>query len=259
MTFNIRCDNHGDRQKQGGINSWENRRASVRDLLLQESPDCLGLQEAYYHQYQYLNQTLESEYFSSFIGRDDGKKEGEGSVIFVKKSLFSIKDEDVFWLSSQPYTVGSIATGAQLPRICSYLLLETQDGFSFLFFNTHFSHVSSLARCHAAQLILDKKKELFDALPFFLVGDLNALQESEEIKILASKCREGREIASQNQKKRTFNDFQEGDLWSEDRIDYIFYSNDFKAEIYTVCDEKKANRFISDHAGVTLSCSYDQP
>ena len=53
MTFNIRYDNPGD-----SINAWPNRVGIVCDLLKNEKPDLLGLQEALWYQYEEIDSAI---------------------------------------------------------------------------------------------------------------------------------------------------------------------------------------------------------
>ena len=58
MTFNIRYDNPGD-----SINAWPNRVGLVCDLIKKEKPDLLGLQEAFWYQYEEIDSAISGLFF----------------------------------------------------------------------------------------------------------------------------------------------------------------------------------------------------
>ena len=84
MTYNIRYDNPAD-----GDNSWLNRKAGMSNLIVQQNPDLLGMQEVLNGQLQFLGKTLKGyEYIG--VGRDDGQQAGEYSPLFYRTKRFSI-------------------------------------------------------------------------------------------------------------------------------------------------------------------------
>ena len=70
ISYNIRYNNPND-----GMNIWENRRETVGQLILNEAPNFIGMQEVKQPQLIDLQKTL-SGYNYIGVGREDGKAEG---------------------------------------------------------------------------------------------------------------------------------------------------------------------------------------
>ena len=79
ISYNIRYNNPND-----GINVWENRKSTIVNSLIDESPDFIGLQEVKHSQLSFLLGSM-IDYDFIGAGRDDGKTKGEYSPIFYNK------------------------------------------------------------------------------------------------------------------------------------------------------------------------------
>lgn len=79
MSYNIR--NAGAKD---GANAWENRCEATREMLRQERPDVLGIQEAYPEQEAYILEQCPA-YRGFGIGRDDGAGQGERMSVFYRE------------------------------------------------------------------------------------------------------------------------------------------------------------------------------
>ena len=80
ISYNIRYNNPND-----GINVWENRKSTIVNFLIDESPDFIGLQEVKHSQLLFLLGSM-IDYDFIGVGRDDGKTKGEYSPIFYNKN-----------------------------------------------------------------------------------------------------------------------------------------------------------------------------
>ena len=100
MTYNIRYDNPAD-----GDNSWSNRTSGLGNLIVQQNPDLLGMQEVLNSQLQFLSKTLKGYEFIG-VGRDDGQQAGEYSPLFFRTKRFNIIKSGWFWLSATPDVPG---------------------------------------------------------------------------------------------------------------------------------------------------------
>ncbi|HTG55005.1 MAG TPA: endonuclease/exonuclease/phosphatase family protein, partial [Niabella sp.] len=135
-SYNIRYDNHGDRDKGNG---WLQRVAAITSIIQWEDIDVLGMQEVLSHQLNDMRTTLQ-EYSCFGVGRDDGKEKGEFAPIFFRKDKFALLDSGVFWLSETP-DQPSKGWDAALPRICTWVhLKERSTARDFWFFNLHMDH-----------------------------------------------------------------------------------------------------------------------
>ncbi len=136
MSYNIKYDNPSDT-----LNSWDNRRDQIVNLISFYEPDFLGTQEGLYHQIQFLDNHLTKMQWIG-VGRADGAKEGEFSAIFYNTDRFELvaNSDSTIWLSKTP-DVPSKSWDAALPRILTWGKFRDRKTGNYVFvFNTHFDH-----------------------------------------------------------------------------------------------------------------------
>ncbi len=151
MSWNIRLDTPAD-----GQNQWKYRKSGVCDLIMNESPDLLGVQEALHNQMKDMRNGLKG-YKSIGVARDDGKKAGEYNAVFYKKSRLRSLRSGTFWLSETPDQPGSRGWDAACNRVVTWSVFRDKEtGREFLMMNTHFDHVGDTARIESAALIIRK-------------------------------------------------------------------------------------------------------
>lgn len=249
MTWNIRYNNPDD-----GENAWPLRMENVIDLVLEHSPDVVGMQEALLGQVNDIANHLPG-YDWVGVGRDDGLNRGEYSPIFYKAQKYQLKEQGWFWLSETPEKPGK-GWDAALPRICTYVKLEDYETRkNFWVLNTHFDHVGEEARAESVRLIIDKIKEFNkkDKLPVILTGDLNLTPDQDPIAYLQRKLRDSKEKAEVEAPgpDGTFNGFDVNSSL-ENRIDYIFVNRKITVKSYGVLDQQYDGRYPSDHLPVLV-------
>jgi endonuclease/exonuclease/phosphatase family metal-dependent hydrolase len=248
MTYNIRYDSPND-----GDNRWDNRKAELVSLIQFYQPNFLGVQEALFHQLQYIHDNL-NRYAYIGVGRDDGKQKGEFSAIFYDSTKYNLLKNSTFWLSENSDSV-SIGWDASMERICTFGLFEHQVSRQKIWvFNTHFDHIGVIARKESANLILEKIKWLNTKnYPVILTGDFNALPKDAPIQIL------GKQMADTftNSEKvpsgtiGTFNGFKINQSVTQ-RIDYIFTKKITVLSYRNIETKRQNNLQISDHFPVLI-------
>ncbi len=257
MTFNIRYDNPHD-----SANAWPNRIPIVCDFLDAEKPDLIGMQEVLYQQYNVLDSAL-SDYGSVGVGRTDGLKAGEMNPVFFRKDRFELIRTKTFWLSETPEVAGSMAWGAGLPRIVTWVeLADKENDRHFYFFNTHFAHDSDSARTRSARLLLEKADSIAADFPIIITGDLNMLPDSEGYSVLTGPfesvplLRDSYEISKKTPEGPvyTFNGFR--DKPGPGRIDFVLVRDGMKALEHRTVIKKEKGVFISDHWPVIATVSF---
>ena len=246
MSYNIRYDNKYDDE-----NSWENRKRGVVSLLNFYHPDICGIQEALFHQVQYIDSSL-VDYKYIGVGRENGNTSGEYSAVFYDTTKFCIVESSTFWLSETSDTV-SAGWDAALERICTYGLFENRLTKNRIWvFNTHFDHIGEKAREKSAELILSKIDELNSTdLPVIVMGDLNSYPDSKPIQIFKSRLSDVLEISGKPiyGPTGTFNGFNSNEIVDK-RIDYIFTSKLLVMSCMHIDDRLSNNSFVSDHLPV---------
>jgi endonuclease/exonuclease/phosphatase family metal-dependent hydrolase len=257
MSLNIRYDNPGD-----APNAWPDRKAFMLSYLQDEAPDILGLQEALWHQYHYLDSAL-VDYESIGAGRNDGAREGEMTPVFFRRDRFTVLNSSTFWLSETPAVPGSRGWGAVLPRIVTWVeLQENSSGKRFFFFNTHYSHMSDSARLMSSGILLQQVEDIAGDMPFVITGDFNMLPDSraydrlteggsEESLIIDSYTISG---SAPSGSSYTFNGFRDEE--GRGRIDYIFVSRGAIVLSHETPSPKQGELFISDHWPVKATLEF---
>lgn len=247
MSFNLRYDNNWDKE-----NAWSegNRKEKVLQLIKEEAPMILSIQEGLHHQLEYLDQHI--DYQRVGVGRDDGKQKGEYAAIYFDKEIKILKSGH-FWLSQTPEkpSLGWDATCCH--RIATWAKVRYQKR-TFYVFNTHFDHEGVQARKESSLLIIQKIKEIAKNKPVILMGDFNSLPQSEAIttikKTLTDTYAHYPEAPS-----TTYTGFATENI-PVMHIDYIF-TNDLKSDNYKIIDKKINGKYISDHYPVRATIFLD--
>lgn len=257
MSFNIRYGTARD-----GENVWEFRRELVVAAIRDAEPDVLGLQEALRFQLDELERALPG-YVTYAVGRDDGRSGGEHAAILFNSKRFVPEATGTFWLSNEPETPGSIAWGANLPRLCSWVRLhELETGARLTVFNTHWDHESQEARARSGVLIRDRLVELTGGEHALLMGDFNATPDNPAILRLVGDVDANPPIGGGDLVLRdslrvvhptgelggTYSGFK--DALSTRRIDYIFVTPDLEVLDASIDTRRPEGRWPSDHTPV---------
>ena len=228
--------------------SWFKRAGLIFEDINSVKPDIIGFQEATFIHYDYLQKILVG--YDSEIAYRDNFVLSEGCPIFYRTDKFEKIDSGSFWLSETP-EVMSKDWGSEHYRICVYLRLrEIESGREFLVFNTHLDHTSDLARINGIAVVLDKIAE-FDDIPAYLMGDLNAKEDSETIESTKDSFDDAKIIADITEDTVTFHGW--GKAENPRRIDYIMISKgDAEVYEYHVANNLHGETYSSDHLSIYI-------
>lgn len=255
-TYNVRFDTSRDREHR-----WWRRRNQVGEMVRSFGADLIGLQEVKANQLDDLEPMLPG-YAHEGVGRDDGARAGEFSPLFYSTERFVREDGGTFWLSPTPdrprigWQLKPWGTGHN--RIATWALLrEKATDESYLVVNTHFDHVSELARRHSARMVVRFVRQR-SADHYIVMGDLNARPDSEAVRVLSTRLRNtmtARRVTRPAARTSIT-------AWTRlkdpgHHIDHIFVSHDIEPLTYDVVDRRLvysgAPRYPSDHLPVRVS------
>lgn len=262
VTFNIRYASGGDRGKR----SWNERKPVVVEAIRKMDPDVLGVQEALARQMDYLVEKLPG-YEAFGVGRDDGKRKGEYSAIFVRKERIERDPEQggTFWFSDTPEKAGSKGWGNQVVRICTWArLVDKKTGKGFYLFNTHWDHQNQASREKAGRLIARRAEARKNQdEPVITTGDFNATETNpgvayligQEVELAGGAGPEKwanplrstfLELHSEVEDRRTFNGWR-GDKRGKHMIDHVLVSKEWVVKKAWIDYFQKDGIWPSDH------------
>ena len=180
ITFNIRrsaCDD--------GANRWEARAPHVVDWLQEQRSHIIGFQELMPDAAELLQKRLPG-YDWAGCGRSDTLEDEHCCVAWRSDDFVAIRWE-TFWLSDTPAIPGSkFAQGNTVwPRTCTALELFSRSSKKrFRVYNTHLDNACEYSKKIGVRVLLDHITRAYedDPLPFLLMGDFNAVPDSEVVK-----------------------------------------------------------------------------
>ena len=228
--------------------SWFYRADLILDDIDSVEPDIIGFQEATFVHYDYLKKVMVG--FDSEMAYRDEFVLSEGCPIFWRTDRFEKVRSGSFWLSETP-EIMSKDWGSEHYRICVYVILrDLNTGKEFAVFNTHLDHTSDLARINGIKVVLDKIAE-FGGMPAYLMGDLNAKENSETIQSTKEAFDDAQKIATKTDDRPTFHGW--GEAADPRRIDYIMISKgDAEVSEYGVVYNLHGDAYSSDHASIYI-------
>lgn len=248
-TYNIRYQNQGDYKKGNG---WKQRYPVVCAQINFQHPDILGTQEVLAEQLDDMKARL-TDYDYIGVGRDDGKRKGEHTVIFYDRKTIRLLQQGHFWLSETPDKPG-LGWDAACTRICTWGKFRSRKaGKTFYFFNLHLDHVGVVARRESARLVVRRIREIAKGKPVILTGDFNVDQNDTIYSIFTTSglLDDSYEHSKQRfAENGTFNGFNP-DRKTDSRIDHIFVSPSFHVMRYGILTNcywtDQGRRLPSDH------------
>ncbi len=245
MSFNI---------QQGTHYTFGVTPSAVAKIVHNHNIDLVGTQEQHIDGVNSLIKYL-PEYGWFGVGRDNGGNLGETCVVLFKKNRFELIEHNTFWLSETPEIPGSKSWNTDNTRIVTWGKLKIKNTDKLIFiFNTHFDHVSALAREESAKLLLKKIREIAKINPVVVTGDFNCWDYSKPYKILTEnypdhlQFRDAYKNPLNGNKgpSGTYNGYFTNNPSS--KIDFVFVNDFF--EVYSnevITDKREDGKFISDH------------
>ena len=163
-----------------GSQPWEKRMPLVVDYLRYNEVDVCGTQELSNKQIAVMMKAM-PEYKQ--FGIETGGAP-HNNVIVYKPQRLDLLEKGVFWLSETPEK-SSRGFGAHAPRNCNWGKFKDKiTGKEFYLFNTHYHHIGDSVRDKSSELMIKKIREIAGDNTFFMMGDLNAIENSNAIQML---------------------------------------------------------------------------
>lgn len=247
MTFNLRY------ASDTPPNTWADRRPVTRELLRTEKPHLIGTQEGFYAQLQDIAADLPDRYDWLGTGREGGSR-GEFMAVFFDTDRLSPVEYDHFWLSDDPYLIGSATWGNTVVRMVTWIRFrDLRTGAEFFHLNTHFDHQSQPSRERSAELINERLGGLDQSLPRVVTGDFNVAAHGNVVydNLLAGAglVDTWDTAAKRNKLYATFHGYKPL-VPDGDRIDWILTSPGVATRSAAINTYARDGQFPSDHLPV---------
>jgi endonuclease/exonuclease/phosphatase family metal-dependent hydrolase len=246
----------------------------VFDTIRKYGGDFIGLQEVIESQLKELGEEL-SGYKCIGEARHDRSYANplynEWNPICYKTALWKVDpvENGTFWLSETPDVLASKSWGSSLPRICTWAkFTHRKTGKSLYIYNTHYDQVSQEARINSSKLILKRMSQRKSKeSPVFLMGDLNAGENSDSVQLLTSTPIDKnkndllldtfRHLYPNAGKTGTYNYWIGFKLGP--KVDYIFGLSSQKSRIISakILHHHTGGHYPSDHFPVIASINFD--
>lgn len=241
ISYNIR---YGD--AKDGTNSWPFRCSAASEMIGDQKPDVIGVQEALEYQLKFLKEYTKG-YVWIGVGRDDGRHKGEHMGIFYNKKTVSLVKWGTYWLSETP-DKPSIGWDAKCRRTATWALFkDKRSGRKFFYVNTHLDHVGVQARSEGLKLIQEQIARINPkGWPLILGGDFNIEPDDPAIFQLDKSMKSTRDVAAKTDRHGSFNGW--GKCNPEKIIDYLYYTGFRRCSSFeTITKHYQDRTFISDH------------
>ncbi len=243
MTFNIRYGT-----AQDGENRWNARRDLLFDVIREQDPDVLGLQEALDFQVDEIVAALPA-YAALGVGRDDGRRAGEYAAILFRKDRLRVAESGTFWFSDTPAIPGSRSWGNSITRICTWARFVDRDGRAFWHFNVHLDHQSQPSRERSALLLRQRiDARSAPAEPVIVTGDFNVGETNPALESLraAGMLDTYRVVHPDERRVGTYTGFKQGND-AGDKIDYVIVQPGTTVLRADIIRTARDGRYPSDH------------
>ena len=246
ISFNIRYNSWNNID---GDNGWPFRKEAVVNMITQEHPDAIGLQEALVDQLLYLDSSLPT-YHRVGVGRDDGNEGGEFMAIYYDTTRLEYLGYNTYWLSETP-EVPSLGWDAACRRTVTTLKLrDRHSGKEFVYLNTHLDHIGMVARAESAKFIASTIKDFPTDLPVILGGDMNStIDDTIFNTFYANGLQSAKELSGSESNDITYNAFGKGE---GSAIDHFFVRN-AKVSTFNTLTADYGAPYISDHYPIAIT------
>lgn len=247
ISFNIRYNPY---YLTDGENGWEYRRDAVVQMIRQEEPAVIGLQEALLDQLLYLDSHL-TNYRRVGVGRDDGRNEGEFMAIYFNIDKIELLSTSTRWLSTTPERV-SKGWDAACKRVVTYAHFRDKgNGKDFYYFNTHLDHIGRIARIESVKLIASMIKEkVSENTPVILGGDMNSsVEDSIFGGFYSCRLKAARDLTWRSSNAITYNAFGK----SKGTVIDHFFVRGMKVRRFRTLNRSYGVPYISDHYPIAMT------
>lgn len=232
-------------------NKWEDRVQAIVEMVAEECPALMGLQECMANQKDDLDLLLQG-YDSFGFGVLDGMSKGPMNAVYYRKDCLKLEDNGCFWYSDSPYEPKTKFENAKHTCCASWAVFSIRrTGRKFFFLNTALDIVAEV-RGMQARMILEMMDEYGKGLPCIVVGDFHYKEAgtfgtdmNNPSVVLNTRMIDGRRMSLCSSLVKSANFY--GKQKNGNR-DFIYYTPDLEGILFKTIDKEYAGvKYMSDH------------
>lgn len=255
LTCNIRVALPEDDSKGLG---WNTRREVCVQLIKDQHPDIIGLQEVLKEQSVYLQRQMPKYSLFGFDGPEmDANPTGYHGIaknpIMWLTQRYELLAGGTYWLSETPLVAGSMSWNTARARHVNWVRLrEIRTGKEFRVVNLHLDHKSHEAKVQQAKLMAVESSQYQPAFPQILTGDFNSRATSDVFEsVKAAGFTDSYAVlhgeADPGVTAHGFEPVDSAKLTGKGKIDFIFCKGNCKPLAAGIIKDKPKGIFPSDH------------
>lgn len=233
-------------------NRWEDRLRAVVEMVNDETPAVLALQECMAEQKEDLDRLL-PDYVSFGWGVHDGRLGGPMNAVYYRRDCLKLERSGCFWYSETPDRPKTRFACAQQNCCATWAVFTlVSSGRRFFLVNTLLDYKSEEARALQGRMILEKIDEYGKGLPAVVVGDFHAKSGGTFGKdmtnptvILATRMIDARRMSLCTSNEPSVNFYGRKKAAT---TDFIFYTPDLEGLMFRTVTARYADvEYMSDH------------
>lgn len=173
----------------GGLPRWSERVPEIRERIAHYAPDLIGFQEMGANKDIAAIVPPEEDY--TVVSYKLGRLEYGDSALLFRSQRFELLDSGQFWLTptpALPLSFGFIR-GSVFRYVNWAVLRDRNNGFTFLFVNTHFDN-NNANKEPSSVLFREHFTALAESMPMIVTGDFNSRGDTERYARISGADRE---------------------------------------------------------------------
>jgi endonuclease/exonuclease/phosphatase family metal-dependent hydrolase len=252
MSFNIRMSRARD-----GFNAWSHRRDLAMRMVERFGGDFVGIQEAWPEQIDDISHWLPK--YGVLAKSREVTHDGEATPLLYRCDRWTLDpaEHGTFWLSDTPMVPGSKNWWSLCPRIVTWGRFVGKSGCAVYVYNTHFDHLSKMARHRSARLLGRTIAVRRHPDPVVVTGDFNCRETGRAVAYLTGSTTKApvglidtfRAVHPDARGVGTFHGFRGGTYGP--KIDYIFALSTMRVLSADILRDDHHGRYPSDHFPIT--------
>ncbi|MBR4455065.1 MAG: endonuclease/exonuclease/phosphatase family protein [Solobacterium sp.] len=244
--------------KNESVTSFRRRKNSLAELVREQDPDLIGVQELMDFMIAELPELFETYCFFG-KARQSSDKTNERCCILYRRDRFRLIRGKTIWLSDTP-DVPSKFQDSIFPRIATMAVLEDRTcGIRFTFANTHLDHLLPSARMKQVRVFKTVLEDYREGAFTAVTGDFNTTLVSKPLQDLISDRFLHVKDTAPHDGRTTIRGFIQASASRYRPIDHIFVSEEPEVIASSIHSGMVLGVYPTDHCPITTVIRVNDP